>query len=78
MSRYRFIYKDPANGEGRYIDVEANSLAAAIWVTASTLTMDNGKEYELVDTMALPGPENAYQSPVHVNVYPNWAKEDSQ
>jgi hypothetical protein len=69
--RYRIMYKDAA-GEGRYQDIEANSLAHGIWTLAIAI---GSQSAELVDTMALPDKENSYRVPVHVNLYPTLTVE---
>lgn len=68
MNRYRILWKDDG-GACHFQDVEADSLAHAIWELAKAV---GG---ELVDTMALPSTENSYGVPYHVDLYPEWVDE---
>lgn len=70
MARYRIAYRD-INGQGRYQDVEATSLAHAVW----DLAKDAGGD--LVDTMVLPSIDNSHKDPVHVNLYPDWTPTET-
>lgn len=67
--RYRMLYSDN-DGNNSFKDVESNSLAHAVWEVAKEC---GGT---LVDTMILPSKENSYGVPAHVNLYPNWQKDD--
>jgi hypothetical protein len=77
MSRYRIVYRNklPENvTTGEFVDVESNSLAHALWETAKEF----GHGAELVDTMVLPSRENTFAFPYHVDLYPNWEKENNE
>ena len=69
VMRYRILYNDASGNHFR--DIESNSLAHAIWELGTELC--SGK---LVDTMLLPSKENSHSQPVHVNLYPEWEKNN--
>ena len=70
MPRYRILFRD--ENTSNFVDVESNSLAHALWEVAKM----HGYGMDLVDTMALPDKSNSYGNPVHVNLYPEWTKDE--